>query len=229
MAPKKQLVARTDSLFDLSHGVLQAVARQSGMTSDAYMEGVLRHFFRSVRAGEVDGSHIHAGGTLDRVFRGYVESTTLTELELCAAQLQTTVSGIIRTAVRLEPEFRWRINAEQEYTASGATGNPALMSDTFLRLWQRHRQGELDGMEAAIFKYVRPLQLDLCTVKTQLQELSEQHARPKQPPTRSEIVAASHSELQHLARDWGFQIPKKTAIAVARRMTLVHFGYSTTE
>ena len=229
MADRKQLSVRVDANFELAMGVLQAVARLTGYKHEIYIEEVLSHFFRKVRASEIDSSHLQQPGRLDNTFRCYLSKFCITELELVAERFDVSIADVFRAAIQLEPLLRWRIEVEKIYIEAGGTGNPGFMSDTFLKLWQRHRNNETNSLEAVVLRHVRPLQMELVELRQQLIGLQEKQRPRHGKPSRSEITSASLEVLRGFASEWGFQIPKKTGISLAKRMALTHFGYATTE
>jgi hypothetical protein len=107
------------------------------------------------------------------------------------------------------------------------------MSDSFLKLWKKHRSGTASSTEEIIIRYIRPLQVELAVVKEQVESLQEQKSnsvkRSVTPPQKKEIMALSLGKLRQLAKEWNFALPKKTSIQTARRLLLARFGHSTLE
>ena len=237
MKGRGPVTVRIGRTVQLALTVLDRAATSMGLRSPAYTEILLRQLLRKMRVGEVDASALKVASSsedkLDETYRCSVSPLLREELELTAATTGSTVAELIRAAIIFEPEFRERLRLEQQYRESGAGGNPAFMSDVFLQLWARHRTGTIQGVETVVYRATRSLELEVAKLREQVDSLLEERTTARRgrlvSPTKKEIQGLSLGELRQLAREHGFQLVKKTNVALARRRVLAYFGHSTTE
>lgn len=228
---------RRECVFQVGAGFATALAYldQQDVDKVEYTTRVIHAAYYRVITGELDLATIKnalnaIGGAPTRFSVSY-RQTAARLVETVAAAHGVGVGEFVAAAILMAPSLHNRTLLEAKYIEENSGYDPSFLSDSFLRMWYRHRTGVASPLETQLLMLTKPLQIQAARLAAEVERLRvlvEEHlpVAQKSPPPKNRVAGATMEELKRIAAAWEIPIPNAAKIETVRRMVLQHFGYS---
>ena len=228
---------RRECTFQVGAGFSTALAFLDHQDVDKveYTTRVIHAAYYRIITGELDLATVKntlnaVGGPPTRFTVAY-RQTAARLADTVAASHGIGIGEFVAVAILLAPSLHNRTLLEAKYIEENAGYDPSYLSDSFLRMWYRHRTGVASPLETQLLILTKPLQIQAARLAAEVERLrvlveEQLPVAQKSPPPKDRIAGATMEELKRIAAAWEIKIPHVAKIETIRRMVLQHFGYS---